>query len=478
MGHALYRKYRPLKLKDVAGQDHITSTLTNAIKKEKIAHAYLFTGPRGVGKTSVARILAHEINHVDYTSQSSHMDIIEIDAASNRGIEEIRDLREKVYIAPTTSKYKIYIIDEVHMLTTYAFNALLKTLEEPPEHVVFILATTDAHKLPDTIISRTQRYNFKSVSNQDLINQLKMIAKTERLSITDSAVELIAEHGMGSFRDAISMLDQLNGVHGTIDADDIHDLLGVPSNTLVKTLINTIDECNNLAEVSTILEDMYQKGYQPAGIADSTISLLRSEVIEKNDNVSNKLMLIKDLLDVASSFNPNRFLEITLLKYAQLGSVTEKNPKTITTPKNEEITKPIPTKKTETKKPVEASIKPDEIVYDSLLTENVFSNLLQNLKTKYNTLYSIIRMAEHEFIDDELVLTFKFAFHQKRVSEKSNQQIITDLLQKITGKKTKLTCLLGQVENQNITSDITPNKEEDKIKTVSNIFGGAELLES
>ncbi|MEN9380090.1 MAG: hypothetical protein RJB15_1786, partial [Pseudomonadota bacterium] len=169
MGQALYRKYRSRSLDEIVGQDHVTSTLKQAIKQGRISHAYLLTGPRGVGKTSIARILAHEINELPYEDDSTHIDIIEIDAASNRRIDEIRELRDKVNIAPTSAKYKVYIIDEVHMLTKEAFNALLKTLEEPPAHVVFILATTDAHKLPETIVSRTQRFSFKPVDKPRVI---------------------------------------------------------------------------------------------------------------------------------------------------------------------------------------------------------------------------------------------------------------------------------------------------------------------
>src|SRR3954466_457483 len=191
MGQALYRKYRSKSLKEIVGQEHITDTLLKALKSGRISHAYLFTGPRGVGKTSIARILAHEINGVPYTDDSMHLDIIEIDAASNRRIDEIRDLRDKVHIAPTSAKYKVYIIDEVHMLTKEAFNALLKTLEEPPAHVVFILATTEAHKLPETIISRTQRFAFKPVDPAKVSELLRQIVKAEKLSINDDALALI-----------------------------------------------------------------------------------------------------------------------------------------------------------------------------------------------------------------------------------------------------------------------------------------------
>src|SRR3989344_3488877 len=179
MGQALYRKHRPKKLKEVIGQEHITDTLASALKNGRISHAYLFTGPKGVGKTSVARILAREVNGLAYTEGETNLDIIEIDAASNRRIDEIRELRERVHNAPTSAKYKVYIIDEVHMLTREAFNALLKTLEEPPAHAIFILATTEDHKLPETIISRTQRYSFRPIDRDKVVDHLRVIAKKE-----------------------------------------------------------------------------------------------------------------------------------------------------------------------------------------------------------------------------------------------------------------------------------------------------------
>src|SRR5579859_7016374 len=193
MGQALYRTHRPTRLRDVVGQEHITTALTRALKKGTISHAYLFTGPKGVGKTSIARILAHEINGLPYEEEATHLDIIEIDAASNRRIDEIRELRDKVHIAPTSATYKVYIIDEVHMLTKEAFNALLKTLEEPPAHVIFILATTEAHKLPETIVSRTQRYSLRPVPEEQVVKHLREIADGEKIVIDDDALALVAK---------------------------------------------------------------------------------------------------------------------------------------------------------------------------------------------------------------------------------------------------------------------------------------------
>lgn len=269
---ALYRRYRPTRLSDVVGQDQVTTVLENAIKTHSFGHAYLFIGPRGTGKTSVARIFAHEVNGFDYQLEDSYLDIIEIDAASNTGVDNIRDLREKAVIAPTTGKYKVYIIDEVHMLTKSAANALLKTLEEPPEHVIFILATTDAHKVPITISSRTQVQTFKLASPETMLEHLQTIVKQEKIPITDDALEIVAQRGGGSFRDTLSLLDQVRNLSSEqITAEILTSALGLPQSESIKRLIDAYI-ANDFAAISALLKDLLNSGIKPEIIASEAIN--------------------------------------------------------------------------------------------------------------------------------------------------------------------------------------------------------------
>ncbi len=270
----LYRKYRPTKLSDVIGQPQITDTLTKAIAEDKIAHAYLFIGPRGTGKTSVARILAHAINHFDYQVEDDYLDIIEIDAASNTGVDNIRELREKAVIAPTKGRFKVYIIDEIHMLTKSASNALLKTLEEPPEHVVFIMATTDAHKVPITISSRAQVHAFRLADPETMFQHLRHIADQENIPITDDALRIVVKRGGGSFRDSLSLLDQITSLTDTeITAELLNSVLGLPAEELIQNLLRAYAQ-HDSATLTQLLQDLFNSGVQPTTIAGELISAI------------------------------------------------------------------------------------------------------------------------------------------------------------------------------------------------------------
>ena len=293
----LYRKYRPQKLEEVVGQEHIKKALRNAIELDKISHAYLFTGPRGTGKTSTARIFAKSLNCkegptinpcgvcencIDITN-STPMDVIEIDAASNRKVEDAQNILEKVMYAPVNSRYKIYIIDEVHMLSTTAFNALLKTLEEPPKNVIFILATTEVHKVLDTIKSRCQRFDFKRITTDDIVKHLRYIADNEKINITDDALFTIAKNSAGGMRDSIALLDQLSVLDGeeAISTDDINNLLGRLSFDTLNSLADKIVNSNPQGAIED-LEKIYNSGNEPVQILTNLMDYLKNLLIIKN----------------------------------------------------------------------------------------------------------------------------------------------------------------------------------------------------
>ena len=296
---ALYRTWRPQNFDSVVGQPHIVRTLTNAIEKNKIAHAYLFSGPRGTGKTSTAKILAKALNctHGPTTdpcgtceacrkiTEGASMDVLEIDAASNRGIDEIRGLRETVGFLPVDGRYKVYIIDEVHMLTTEAFNALLKTLEEPPPHILFILATTEPHKIPATIHSRCQRYDFRRISASDIEARLGEVIDHLDLTIEPAAVRLIADAAEGGMRDALSLLDQcITTSDDTITAADVENLLGMVGHTWVARLTDHIAERNGRQTLLTF-SDLLAEGKDPRQmlieLAQHLRNVLLSQVADK-----------------------------------------------------------------------------------------------------------------------------------------------------------------------------------------------------
>lgn len=294
---ALYRKYRPTNFSSIVGQDVIVDILKNSIINNKVSHAYLFTGPRGTGKTSTAKILAHAVNCLNFTNDIcgecsicksldlNDNDIVEIDAASNNGVDEIRSLRDNVNLMPAFCKYKIYIIDEVHMLSTGAFNALLKTLEEPPSHVIFILATTEPNKIPLTILSRCQRFDFNKINMNDLVSRLKYIVNEEGRVVSDNILEQIAKISDGGLRDAINLLDQLLSLPDeNINIDEVEKLSGKISTQSVYELFSYIIN-NDLVSILNFSTYMFDNGKNYKDLADSMLSFLRD--ISINTEVPN-----------------------------------------------------------------------------------------------------------------------------------------------------------------------------------------------
>lgn len=307
MYQVLYRKYRPKVFADVYGQEHVTSTLKNEIKENRIAHAYLFTGSRGTGKTTCAKILAKAVNCENSVDgepcnecevckgldSGTIYDVVEIDAASNNGVDNIRDLREEANYTPSRGKYRVYIIDEVHMLSTGAFNALLKTLEEPPAHVIFILATTEVHKLPATILSRCQRFDFKRIQPETMSVRLKQVAQLEGMELDDDAAILIARIADGALRDGLSILDQCAGRSKKIDSALVSEVAGLAGREALYKLTDCICTQNS-SSAMTVISELYQNSYDMERLCVEMINHLRNFLIVKTVKDSRGLIICTD----------------------------------------------------------------------------------------------------------------------------------------------------------------------------------------
>ena len=325
MTKALYRKYRPLKLADVVGQDDTIRQLQTQLANQKISHGYLFVGARGCGKTSVARIFAHEINHFDYQLEDNYVDIIEIDAAVFTMVENIRELRDKAMLAPTTGKYKVYIIDEIHMLSKNAFNALLKILEEPPEHIVFIFATTNPEKIPATILSRVQIFHFKLADKSIMQPFLENICQKEGINIEKDALSLLIEQGGGSFRDSLSILDQLSNLHADkstlITTEEVSSALGVPKQVLIQELLANYEQ-ENVDQIRSLVEELINQGNKAEGIATSLIKAIVQNPTAKN------LHLIEKLYAVNGEFASAKLIVALILDHFKATPVAISAPST------------------------------------------------------------------------------------------------------------------------------------------------------
>ena len=387
---ALYRKYRPSTLEDVIGQDVIIKILKNAVINDKIGHAYLFSGPRGIGKTSIAKLVAKTVNCLNPKNGSPceecdnckainsgfNADIIEIDAASNNGVDEIREIKNKINLVPSELKYKVYIIDEVHMLSIGAFNALLKTLEEPPEYIIFILATTDPQKVPATIVSRCQCFEFHRISTKDIVERLKYICKNENIGVTDDVLERIAELSDGGLRDSIGMLDKLNAysndkitmedfekVNGIVSVEDKKKFIDMILNGDITKIIEFIDEIYDLGkDLNIFIQDLLKI------TKDSIISYYVDNKKEYNiDSLLNLSLVFNKLLgDIKNTSNVKTLLEINIISFINKNCG---KPKTIEKEKVEAKEEKVEKVTKTVDKELKEEEKKDEIISQEIISE-------------------------------------------------------------------------------------------------------------
>ena len=475
MSQALYRKYRSRSLDEVLGQDHVTSILRRALEQGKIAHAYLLTGPRGVGKTSVARILAHEINHLPYDDDASNLDIIEIDAASNNGVDDIRALREKAQVAPVSAPKKVYIIDEVHMLSKSAFNALLKTLEEPPEHVVFILATTDADKLPATILSRVQQFFFRPIPVEIMTKQLMNIAEKEGFAIEEDAARLIAERSRGGFRDGISMLDQLS-ILATSDrpltANMVTEYLGLSDATMLGNLLDSYPSDDN-EKVLNIFQELENSGANSVIVSHQLLSIARNR-LRKNPNL---IGLVQQLIEVDRHPHPDlKLLTIFMNSNSQPTEkpVATKKDTTQAAPQKP-ATKPTPIKPAEPAKPTEKLIKKEEKPAepakkpaakpkktDAPLELN-WEKVIERAKEKSLGLASLLQKSQWSFDGEKLTIYAGSAFYKKKLDDAKNKPLISEIISEETAMDLEID-IIGEKKPP----------EDEKLAEIAELMGGGE----
>jgi DNA polymerase III subunit gamma/tau len=381
MSQSLYRKWRPIHWDQVIGQEHVVQTLRNAVSADRVAHAYLFSGPRGTGKTTTARILAKAVNclekelaerpcnrcaHCQAVNQGRFLDLIEIDAASNTSVDDVRDLRDKINFSPNQGRYKVYIIDEVHMLSTAAFNALLKTLEEPPQHAIFILATTEVHKIPATVLSRCQRHEFRRIPVKEIIDNLKAMAEEEKIQVDAEALSLVARQATGSMRDAISLLDQLASAGKNITLQLAQDVLGTATSQAVIDVIDAMIKRQSNKGLEVIHRSL-DSGSDPRQFARQIVEYLRSMLlvamgnasqVDTTSEVRNQLaqhaqaFTVSGLLRVIQAFNqaatetrsswqPTLPIEMAFIEAITLASESNSSAPTTNIPENPIISKRV-----------------------------------------------------------------------------------------------------------------------------------------
>ncbi|MCL5795231.1 MAG: DNA polymerase III subunit gamma/tau [Patescibacteria group bacterium] len=488
---ALYRKYRPQKFSDIVGQKHVKKTLTNAIKTGHVGHAYLFSGPRGTGKTTSARLLAKSLNCQNRKAGEAEpcgkcisckeiildksMDVIEIDAASNRGIDEIRSLRDKIAFAPSAGRYKVYIIDEVHMLTREAFNALLKTLEEPPKHAIFIMATTELHKVPETILSRVQQFDFKRATVAEIVENLQNISKLEKISSDLQALEMMAKYADGSYRDAVSLLDQVvSAGEEKITTKNVQEILGIVEDKKVLDFFKLIKD-HQTKEALDLINHVYAEGYDLVEfckrliektrqmlIIKSGAKIIKDEVLEKlsQDFSQEELLKMINLFLLASKETKSASITQLPLEMAAIELTNNEKLKTknhnlelkteeekIESPKpkiqiTNKVQNPKEEKKKESNSPALPAGRQKPIANSSDLSKD-WPKVLEGLKKYNHSLALLLKDSQPlEIKNDKLILAVKFKFYAERVREPVKYKLLTKALEDVLGKKLAVECVV------------------------------------
>ncbi len=485
----LYLKYRPQSFADVVGQDHVVTTLEQAIQCDRISHAYLLCGTRGTGKTSVARILAKTIltkGIADETLKQqlakgvetgSLVDLVEIDAASHTGVDDVRDLIEKMQFTPAVSGAKVYIIDEVHMLSKSAFNALLKTLEEPPEYVYFILATTELHKVPDTIQSRCQRFLFRRVRDDDILRRLQYIADQEHIKIDREALRTIARHALGSFRDGIALLDQLRSLEKITPAD-VTERIGKSSLAFMEEIVRAMTE-RNMTEITNVVRRIEESNVPADLIATDLLSLIRThmhQAIERQEDPAPYLRMTETILGALKNIRispvPALALEAALLSLCSTEPAPASGPQLYPSPLPRLVVPQNPEGTAEEEKPASsppveqaktALVEAEELTVDSILRH--WGDILQGVHPP--SVRMSLKTGTVSGIDGNTVrLTFSSSFNRDKVAETKASRTIEEVLAGIYKCPVRIKCVL---EKDMKMTNLGP--ATDLVEAAAEVFG-------
>ncbi len=517
---ALYRKWRPQRFSEVVGQKVVVNIIQNAIKNNRVSHAYLFAGPRGVGKTTVARILAKALNCEKGPSvepcnecsicrkitEGSSFDVLEIDGASNRGVDEVRALKERVNLTPVEGRYKVYIIDEVHMLTVEAFNALLKTLEEPPPHVIFILATTEPHKLPLTIRSRCQFLAFKPLEPSDMVPKLREVVESEGVSVEERVLLEIARRADGSMRDALSLLEQLLTLGENITLESLEKSFGIVSNTEVREKVSLI-RMGKWDELFSWLRSLKDRGVMVPYLFEDFAEVFRkiwlfllspkaSEVLDLSSEEANfyaseskfwdedSLWFALNSLErrgdrVKQGVSPFKMLEMFLLDLRKEFNSKEAASRTgiSVIPAPNEISEEKPEKTEEEEKP----LKVDETA-SSIQQDDRWSEFLNRLKERKISLYAFLMDADRKFQDGKLFIEFspELKFHYEQIRKPENLSILREVVKEIFGDSVEIAISIASEGMEKPESVFASSSEErtsnimehPTLQTILRLFGG------